>query len=302
MPHENLFFVEKHFHDSIHNQQRAGTSHTDKEIQAAAQALGRTSVLVEERAIRTSKKAEAKQERFERVVEKATALGDGAILISGGDNDSSRGSKKYGGCVMRIEKQAIAPPERKVKKQKVQKDDWTTEARIQSTGNRLAEIAPLRAAAMSLERKPASKKADHEATAIDEDEPILVAPDELVFGEDGWCVSTDEQPEALAGSLLKANVLPEFNEKGEATKHVSNTMARDIALAMEQQANRQIEEQRDEEFAQREQEERLKRDMKRRQRFQEESLQPAETHSKVKKKKRSKGGPLLSFDPSADFE
>ena len=48
-PHENLFHVEKHYNDTLYKGQRHGTSHTDKEIQAAANLLGRDSVVADER-------------------------------------------------------------------------------------------------------------------------------------------------------------------------------------------------------------------------------------------------------------
>ena len=55
-PHENLFHVEKHYNDTLYKGQRHGTSHTDKEIQAAANLLGRDSVVADERtALRTVK-------------------------------------------------------------------------------------------------------------------------------------------------------------------------------------------------------------------------------------------------------
>ena len=44
-PHENLFFVEKHYNDSLYRGQRPGTTHTDREIQAAANLLGRRGVV-----------------------------------------------------------------------------------------------------------------------------------------------------------------------------------------------------------------------------------------------------------------
>ena len=49
-PHENLFFVEKHYNDSLYRGQRKGTTHTDREIQAAANLLGRRGVVADERA------------------------------------------------------------------------------------------------------------------------------------------------------------------------------------------------------------------------------------------------------------
>ena len=46
MSHENVFHAEKHCNDAIHNPSRAGTSHTDREIQAAADLIGRDAVVV----------------------------------------------------------------------------------------------------------------------------------------------------------------------------------------------------------------------------------------------------------------
>ena len=45
-PHENLFFVEKHYNDSLYRGQRKGTTHTDREIQAAANLLCQCGMII----------------------------------------------------------------------------------------------------------------------------------------------------------------------------------------------------------------------------------------------------------------
>jgi hypothetical protein len=81
MPHENLFFVEKHYNDSLHNPKRAGTTHTDKEIQAAANLLGRDSVAVEERHIKKAGKKKRDRERVDRILSEGEAVGDGVVIL-----------------------------------------------------------------------------------------------------------------------------------------------------------------------------------------------------------------------------
>lgn len=80
-PHENLFFVEKHYNDSLHKPQRAGTSHTDKEIQAAANLLGRDSVAVEDRHIKKTVRKKQDRARVERIRADGEALGDGIVML-----------------------------------------------------------------------------------------------------------------------------------------------------------------------------------------------------------------------------
>lgn len=83
-PHENLFFVEKHYNDSLHKPQRAGTSHTDKEIQAAAHLLGRDSVAVEERHVKRTKKRLRDEARLDLIRSEGEAVGDGVVVLGAG--------------------------------------------------------------------------------------------------------------------------------------------------------------------------------------------------------------------------
>ena len=66
-PHENLFFVEKHYNDSLYRGQRKGTTHTDREIQAAANLLGRRGVVADERTALATRRAREHDQRIERV-------------------------------------------------------------------------------------------------------------------------------------------------------------------------------------------------------------------------------------------
>ena len=97
-PHENLFFVEKHYNDSLYRGQRKGTTHTDREIQAAANLLGRRGVVADERTALATRAREHDQ-RIERVRASGESLrgGDVVILGMGGGGKDATGRRRRRG-------------------------------------------------------------------------------------------------------------------------------------------------------------------------------------------------------------
>ena len=200
MPHENVFFTEKHLNDSLHNPKRAGTTHTDKEIQAAAALLGRDSVHVEANHIKRNKKSDEAKERLEYVRSEGEALGGGVVVLgarggggggsgSGDDEEEEkeeeeevpaltsfgskpkkRGTGTMDACVMRIDTTALkggGKEERKAAKPAEELDTenrWKTEARIAAGGTGgAAELNSLRRAAKALEGGVAESAAGRRA-------------------------------------------------------------------------------------------------------------------------------------------
>ena len=103
MGRENMFFVEKHSNDTLHNPQRAGTSHTDREIQAAASALGRDSVSVEAGHVRRARASA----RVTRVLDEGETVGDGAVVLGAATHPTSRRVRSYDAAVVRIDLAAL---------------------------------------------------------------------------------------------------------------------------------------------------------------------------------------------------
>ena len=115
-PHENLFFVEKHYNDSLYRGQRKGTTHTDREIQAAANLLGRRGVVADERTALATRRAREHDQRIERVRASGESLRGGDVVILGmggggragatsGDDGGGgkRTTREWDGCVARID-------------------------------------------------------------------------------------------------------------------------------------------------------------------------------------------------------
>lgn len=222
-PHENLFFVEKHYNDSLYRGQRPGTTHTDREIQAAANLLGRRGVVADERAAVAARRAREHHERVERVRasgESLTADGDVVILgVGGGGKDATEGggggkraTREWDGCVARIDVANLAAGRHGTKMSKIGMDEssqppgrrtvpkldagnrWKTEARIAAGGTGgCAELERARRAAHALDggtdagdgstrRIQPSNHHDDD----DDDAPVVVLPEDLEFGDDGW--------------------------------------------------------------------------------------------------------------------
>lgn len=225
-------------------------------VQAAAQLLGRDSVAVEERHIKRKSKAEAQQQRLDRVRAQGEAVGDGCVVLgagaSAGGNKSGDGGlalsgsgkapgselplafggtkpggaggasgkkREWGAAVMRIDTSALPKPKEAPKRKRVALDEdnrWKTEARIQAGGTGgQAEMNALRRAARSIETGNTRDgggdgnggRASYLCASGDGDDdgaPVLVAPEELEFDEDGWSKGSSLLGGAPAAALLDA--------------------------------------------------------------------------------------------------
>ena len=149
MSHENVFHAEKHCNDAIHNPSRAGTSHTDREIQAAADLIGRDAVVVTATRARREGKRRARETLVNDVCARGEALGDGCVLLGaggerGGRYDATRKkNKKFDGVVARVDTSALpggdsGNAERQPSRRRLGVLDhanmWKTEARIVAGG------------------------------------------------------------------------------------------------------------------------------------------------------------------------
>eukprot|EP00192_Tetraselmis_astigmatica_P021709 CAMPEP_0117675250 /NCGR_PEP_ID=MMETSP0804-20121206/15500_1 /TAXON_ID=1074897 /ORGANISM="Tetraselmis astigmatica, Strain CCMP880" /LENGTH=271 /DNA_ID=CAMNT_0005484231 /DNA_START=124 /DNA_END=939 /DNA_ORIENTATION=+ len=175
MVHENMFHVEKHLNDTLHNPQAKGRSHTEREIVAAARVLGR-------------EPAGDKDSGFavRGVKDRGEALGDGGVLL------------QQRGLVVRVETSALPRKDHPRQKRAPEPLDANNRgnmmARIQAGGT--GGPAPSMAAAAYLGRA--------RQTHVDEDTPTLVLPEEMHF-KDGWSVTNS----LAASTLLNGEQLDE---------------------------------------------------------------------------------------------
>lgn len=227
-PHENLFHVEKHYNDSLYRGQRAGTTHTDREIQAAADLLGRKGVVADERAAVAARRKREHDERIERVRASASeSLRGGEVVILGGGKDAAgngnaregggggKRAREWDGCVARIDvanlsvsrhgipntRRGVVDEERpgRATPKLDAGNRWKTEARIAAGGTGgTAELERARRAAHALDggatdaRDGSTRQIRSSTTRPshpdddDDDAPVVVLPEDLEFGEDGW--------------------------------------------------------------------------------------------------------------------
>ena len=99
---------------------------------------------------------------------------------------------------------------------------WKTEARIAAGGTGgTAELERLRRAAQRLEEnnKEGGSNSKHRLGSIDaedEDAPVVVAPEELTFGDDGWATTTETAETAPA--ILNGTSTQPANESSSLQK------------------------------------------------------------------------------------
>ena len=237
MGRENMFFVEKHSNDTLHNPQRAGTSHTDREIQAAASALGRDSVSVEAGHVRRARASA----RVARVLDEGEAVGDGAVVLGAATHPTSRRVRPYDAAVVRIDLAALpgngrTPASLQVHRPTPRLDADSrrkTETRVAAGGTgggALLESA--RRAARHLERAgPAAAAAARAAAPAeyltkrrrdddddDDDGPVIVSAGDVAFGDDGWCVGERAAEAANAAAEVAANAAAVAQRAREAAE------------------------------------------------------------------------------------
>ena len=131
---------------------------------------------------------------------------------------------------------------------------WKTEARIAAGGTGgTAELERLRRAAQRLEKnnkESGGSNSKHRLGSIDaedEDAPVVVAPEELTFGDDGWATTTETaetapailngtQPSSLEKDLLDAEM--RLKTAAEAALLDGEDAAREIAARAAREAAR----------------------------------------------------------------
>ena len=130
---------------------------------------------------------------------------------------------------------------------------WKTEARIAAGGTGgTAELERLRRAAQRLEEnnKEGGSNSKHRLGSIDaedEDAPVVVAPEELTFGDDGWATTTGTavtapailngtQPSSLQKDLLDAEM--RLKDAAEAALLDGEDAAREMAARAAREAAR----------------------------------------------------------------
>ena len=130
---------------------------------------------------------------------------------------------------------------------------WKTEARIAAGGTGgTAELERLRRAAQRLEEnnKEGGSNSKHRLGSIDaedEDAPVVVAPEELTFGDDGWATTTETaetapeilngtQPASLQKDLLDAEM--RLKTAAEAALLDGEDAAREMAARAAREAAR----------------------------------------------------------------
>ena len=220
MGRENMFFVEKHSNDTLHNPQRAGTSHTDREIQAAASALGRDSVSVEAGHVRRARASA----RVTRVLDEGETVGDGAVVLGAATHPTSRRVRSYDAAVVRIDLAALpggatgaTPASRHGHTPRLDAHSrQKTETRVAAGGTGgAALLESARRAARHLERAgPAAAAAARAAAPAeyltkqrrdDDDGPVVVSAGDVAFGDDGWCASASARGGGERGARDAAN-------------------------------------------------------------------------------------------------
>ena len=208
-----------------------GTTHTDREIQAAANLLGRKGVVADERAAVAARRKREHDERIERVRASASeSLRGGEVVILGGGKDAAgngnaregggggKRAREWDGCVARIDvanlsagrhgipnaRRGVVDEEAARPGRAIPKLDagnrWKTEARIAAGGTGgTAELERARRAAHALDGgatdardgstrqiRSSTTRPSHPDDDDDDDAPVVVLPEDLEFGEDGW--------------------------------------------------------------------------------------------------------------------
>jgi hypothetical protein len=183
MGHENVFHVEKHLNDALHNPPRRKRTHTTLEIAAASRALGRADDgLTRDRA--TS--AEAPRARATMTLASNVRVVDGAVVRV--DETTAGGTRGAVSAKSLAESGALGKAKRR--KGLSEENRWRTMDRIENGGTAGgAALREARRAALGLTRRA--------AVAEDEDDgPVVVLAEELLF-VDGWAVGKSVTPKSI---------------------------------------------------------------------------------------------------------
>jgi len=173
---------------------------------------------------------------------------------------------------------------------------WKTEARIAAGGTGgTAELERLRRAAQRLEennKESGGSNSKHRLGSIDaedEDAPVVVAPEELTFGDDGWATTTETASAMLNGTQNESSSLQKdlldaemrLKTAAEAALLDGEDAARDMAARAAREAARR---------------ERLARTLGNPTGDEELPTDGSKGESKSKSKKRMRKKALVSFD------
>jgi len=234
MPHENVFYTEKYSNDSLHNPRRNGTSHTSKEIQQAADLLGRNSIAEDERA-RTEKERKRRNKDFvDRVIKNSSEdLGHGFVLVGSGTSsvrriDTSNIIQRGVGGRETVRTMTTKKGGDGVKFKSDSDERWKTEERIKKGGTGgQAQLNEARAAALELENNKKINRSSSRLKDDDEDSPIVVLPDEMIFGEDGFVLmkSINDDKEDVDNDNLESMMMIELARKRKAKKEEEKNFA-----------------------------------------------------------------------------
>ena len=183
MGHENVFHVEKHLNDALHNPPRRKRTHTTLEIAAASRALGRADDgLTRDRATN----AEAPRARVTMMLASNVRVVDGAVVRV--DETTGGGTRGAVSAKSLAESGALG----KAKRRKGLSEDnrWRTMDRIENGGTAGgAALREARRAALGLTRRA--------AVAEDEDDGPVVVPEEELSFVDGWAVGKSVTPKSI---------------------------------------------------------------------------------------------------------
>lgn len=181
MGHENVFHVEKHLNDALHNPPRRKRTHTTLEIAAASRALGRADDgLTRDRATR----AEAPRARATvALLASNVRVVDGAVVRV----DETTGGGTRGAVSAKSLAASGALGKAKRRKGLSEENRWRTMDRIENGGTAGgAALREARRAALGLTRRAAD--------AEDEDDGPVVVPEEELSFVDGWAVGKSVTP------------------------------------------------------------------------------------------------------------
>ena len=187
MGRENVFHVEKHANDALHNPPKRGRTHTVREIEAAARALGRATP----RPTRDDDAGDTSLDAGDVVVV------DGCVLRV----DATRAKTTQ---ASRARESALAASgalgKGKQRKALDAEDRWKTMARVESGGTAgAAALREARRATLGLVRGA-------RGNSPDDDGPVVVPQEDLRF-VDGWAVgrsgaaAEDSEPRTGGGAL-----------------------------------------------------------------------------------------------------
>ena len=187
MARENVFHVEKHANDALHNPPKRGRTHTVREIEAAARALGRATTNDDD-----DDDGDGDDAR-DGVAAGDVVVVDGCVVRV----DATRTPKKTARALERALAAGGARGEGGRRRALAAEDRWKTMSRVESGGTAgAAALREARRATLGLSRGGRGRR-------VDDDGPVVVPEGDLRF-VDGWAVGrphgATEGSETAAGA------------------------------------------------------------------------------------------------------